>query len=161
MTNGQKLRRFVFEILSAHKKHLSVSQSMVLESNEGGNYEPKDAEAFLGEVIKLKAGKNWSELVSVYKKLPSTGKGTDIRYYIDGKECSLERFNNMKDNLGVRTFGGKDAPSTETNTMWMSTGTRPDSPYSKGMGGRNSIMKNSTSGSGRQGGINSSDHERM
>ncbi len=161
MTNGQKCHGLILNVLSTLE--LTVEQKAKLDkaARSNGTYEPTDLMEDIQDINEMLSEGNIDGMLARLKIYPPTPQGADIRYYIDGKECSLERFNNMKDNLGVRTFGGKDAPSTETNTMWMTTGTRPDSPYSKGMGGRNSIMKNSTSGSGRQGGINSSDHERM
>ncbi len=162
MTQGQKLRLFIGTILESNKSKLSVSQRMVLDDNNGGTYEPSNYKELLSEILTLESNKNWSELVAVYKKLPQAPKARELIFYLDGEECSKTTFMDMEHILGIRSIGGAEAPSEDTNTMWMSTGDRPDSDFAKGgLGEKNSIMKNSTSGSGRQGGFHSSDHEKM
>ena len=161
MTSGQRCHGLILNVLSTLE--LTVEQKAKLDkaTKSNGSYEPIDLMEDIQDINEMMMDGDIDGLLSRLKLYPPTGKGTDIHYFIDGEECSLERFNKFPEILGIREIRGKDAPPTETNTIWMTTGTRPDSPYSKGMGGRNSIMKNATRGSGRQGGDFSSDHERM
>ncbi len=92
MTEGQKLRRFVQDILRANKSKLSTSQRMVLDDNDGGSYEPSSSKELLGEIITLEKSKNWSELIAVYKKLPAIDTSDKATPYLNGTLCTMSDY---------------------------------------------------------------------
>ncbi len=163
MTNGQRCHLTISSVLDTLE--LDIEQkaklSKILDSTSGG-YEPTNLMDDLLDINEMYLDGDVNGLLARLKIYPQAPKARELIFYLDGEECSKTTFMDMEHILGIRSIGGAEAPSEDTNTMWMSTGDRPDSDFAKGgLSEKNSIMKNSTSGSGRQGGFHSSDHEKM
>jgi len=102
MTEGQKLRRFISDILITNKGKLSTSQKMILDDNEGGSYEPSAPKELLGEIITLEKAKNWTELIAVYKKLPAIDSSDKATPYLNGTECTMREYLSADNLAGKR-----------------------------------------------------------
>lgn len=122
MTNGQKLSDIIYTSLVGKK--LSTSEQIVLRSHKGGSYEPTDAEfaSLVADVKRLARKREYTELLRIYKQLPTPQGDSQSPFYIDNKKVSsTEWFASTEDKhieiVGTVVLESLPDKNNDDNTM--------------------------------------------